>query len=280
MRFLVLVFVLIVLAATLPVIFLIGPQLDLSVLEEPSHPPAKNITPADPDAVRYFELKNRSCETLSKDFYIATRDISVAHIEGITSQSDVEEQAARSIADSFNYNESRRTYVKGDWMKISNSTATRIWKQGRYYFCTKNCTMTLLDEGLSNQYYDMLYELRTNCRYFAKTEFPSITDYIRIEKTGERTINGNRCDYFEITPGQFPQNLTQKQDQLVWGLSRLKGPIHECLDESTGIVVYRNLTLDLSDEYIFDVDEFTVSQETVLETFRRNVPDEFFAIQN
>ena len=284
MRTIVLIFLLIILAALIPVILIIGPQLDFSLVIPEPEDEAEPVEILDPDTVRYFGLKNRSCNTLAGDFYITTEDIARGSIHGLIPSTEAEEYAAITIADSFNYNQSTRTYVRGDSMKIVEGEKTTIWKHGRIYECNPVCVMSIMTEEDSENYYQKLYDLRTNCAYFGKTELPesvNLSKLLTFEKTGTENINGNLCDNFLIYPDKQYLQSINSTEPLFWALNHLEGPIQECLDESTGIIVFRNLTLDLTDDYLLEFEDdgyLKVNQQTMLKSFSTNVPESFLAL--
>ena len=139
--------------------------------------------------------------------------------------------------------------------------------------------MRLMNDEDSEIYHSKLHDIRTNCQYFAKTELPyNISDLLSFEKTGTKIISGNKCDNFLIAPKNLPENSSV---DLIWALERLDGPMEECLDESTGIVVYRNLTIDLTDDYLLEFQEggyLKVNQVTTLGSFTTKVPESFLAL--
>src|SRR4029453_15708654 len=99
------------------------------------------------------------------------------------------------------YNQTTRTYVRGDQMKkvflSGNLTHTMIWKEGRLYQCDSTCTMRLLgDEGWQS-YLDMISEMKSGCAYFGRTKLPesvNMTKLLTIKKTGRKSINGFQCE--------------------------------------------------------------------------------------
>ncbi|MBN1169706.1 hypothetical protein JXA56_01655 [Candidatus Micrarchaeota archaeon] len=281
MRYLILVLILIILAAMLPVIIIIGPQLDFSLVLQETSAESEVRQPIyqDSDTARYFYLKNQSCTTLSGDFYIITTDITTSEIHGLMPSSGAEEYAALAIAESFNYRQTTRTYVRGDSMKLVEGNKTTIWKNNRIYECNSGCTMRIMTDEDSESYSKKIHDIRENCRYFGRTELPyDISEILSFEKTGTKTINGNKCDNFLITPKNLPENSSI---DIIWALKHIDGSMEECLDESTGIVVYRNLTLDLTGEYLLEFEDggyFKVNQITVLDSFSSKVPESFLLL--
>ncbi len=288
---LLLLFVFIIVALLGALIFF-GPQLGLPqiqitvVPDEPEDPGP--VLPA--DMQRYYDLKNVSCSTLSNDFLISTHDVANGSLSGIIA-SQAELDVAKSIVHGFDHDQTTKTYMLEDQMKKviqGNGTETiTIWKNGRVYDCMDSCTMKLMEGDLSDEYYNSLNAMRDNCNHFGKTEFPdsvNLTKLLNIEKTGVFTINGYRCDNFEISGNKTylsTLNLTGDANDLAWMLSRLDGPVQECLDESTGIIVKRNLTLDLTDSYNFKFEEggyIKVNQVTELTYFTDAVPESFLAL--
>ena len=293
----ILIFFLIILAATLPVIILLGPQLDFSLLvpeiefEEPE--PEKPVEVLDADMQRYFQLKNISCDTLSGDFLIVTYDAAEGTLQGLVPVTEDETMFAEAIVDAYDLSQTTRTYVRGDQMKkvviSEGAEATTIWKNGRIYNCTANCTMRLMSEDDSKEYYDTLKKIKTNCAYFGKTELPDSVNISRlfdVERTETLQINSFICENFLITANKtyletINESLDEDQAAFFWGLGHLDGPVQECLDESAGIIVLRNLTLDLTGSYNFEFEEngsIKVNQVTRLTYFTDNVPESFLAL--
>jgi hypothetical protein len=293
-----LVLFLIILAAVVPVLLVLGPELDIHLLfpkvnvSEPQQ--NESIEPVqDEDMERYFELKNISCKTLTRDFLIVTDDYSDGRLHNILPVNENETTFAQNLADEYDFNMTTKTYLRRDQMKkvlISDGEEfTTIWKNGRIYTCTDSCQMHLMDENESEEYYNTISRFRNNCRHFGKTELPdsvNLTLLFDINKTGVEQINGYTCERFLIAGNRSyisALNVTLDPDQeaLLWALEHLDGPVMECLDESTGIIVQRNFTLDLSDSYDLEFDAggyLKVHQLTTLTYFTDDVPWEFFAL--
>ncbi len=290
---------LIILAAVVPVVLFLGPQLDLELvipqIEVKPPPEEKPVSPVyDADTQRYFTLKNKSCQTLSSDFLIVTNDVSDGKLHDLIPVTEAEKTFAQNLADEYDFNLTTKTYLRGDQMKKVLSSngieLTTIWKNGRIYTCTAICQMRLMDENDSEEYYDKLYEVRNSCKYLGKTELPSSVDLNKlliIDKKGLETINGYRCEKFWISGNQSyidslnTSPLDSDQSALLWALERLEGPLEECLDESTGIIVERDFTLDLTDYYDLEFDAggyLQVQQTTELTYFTTTVPEEFLAL--
>jgi hypothetical protein len=289
---------LIILAAVVPVLLILGPQLDLELVlpqinvaqpgqEEPPGPVY------DADTERYFTLKNKSCQTLSGDFLIVTNDYSDGKLHDLIPATESEQFFAQNLADEYDFNLTTKTYLRGDQMKkvISSNgiELTTIWKNGRIYTCTAVCSMKLMDEADSEEYYSKLNEIRNSCHYLGKTELPQSVDpgkLLIIDKKGLETINGYRCEKFWISGNQsyidsLNSSLDSDQEALIWALEHLEGPLVECLDESTGIIVEREFTLDLTDYYDLEFDAggyLQVEQTTELTYFTSTVPEEFLAL--
>ncbi len=270
----------------------LGPQFGLPKIQVTVVPdePAPEEPDLPADMQRYYELKNVSCNTLSNNFLISTHDVANGSLSGIiATQAEIE--VASSIVRGFDYDQDTKTYVLGDQMKkvikSGDTETTTIWKGGRIYECGDNCTMRLMEGNLSDEYYDSLNAMRSNCNHFGKTKLPgsvNLTKLLNIEKTGVSTINGYRCDNFRISGNSTyisTLNLTGDAKDLAWMLDHLDGPLEECLDESTGIIVRRNLTLDLTDSYNFRFEDegyIKVNQVTELTYFTDNVPESFLAL--
>lgn len=299
MLFILLILCLIILAAVVPVVLLLGPQLDLGLvipdvsveIKPPADEPA--APSLDSDTKRYFELKNKSCQTLSGDFLIVTNDYSDGRIHDLLPVTEAESLFAQNLADEYDFNLTTKTYLRDDQMKKTISASgielTTIWKNGRIYTCTAVCQMRLMDNQSSAEYYDNLYEIRNSCRYLGKTKLPDSVDLDKlliIDKKGLETINGYRCEKFWISGNSSYMNslnasLDSDQEALIWALEHLEGPLVECLDESTGIIVERDFTLDLTDSYDLEFDaggHLQVQQTTELTYFTTNVPEEFLGL--
>ncbi len=292
MRDILLILLFITIAALIPIIILIGPQLDLSPFLPHPEPeePQMNLSA---DAQRYFSLKNTSCTILSKNFLIVTEDITNGTLYGLTPSTAEEFQFADLVAEGYDINQTTKTYLRGDQMKkvviADGAETTTIWKNGRIYTCKEDCAMKLMDENESEEYYNELHRIRTNCMHFGKTEPPESADLSKlldIRKTGLMEINGYRCENFLITGNStyaesLNETLTEDQRALFWSLAHFDDPVQECLDESAGIIVLRNLTIDLTDSYKFDFQPdgyFKVNQVTRLTYFSDNVPESFLAL--
>lgn len=298
--FILLVLFLIILAAVVPVLLILGPQLDLELVlpqinitqPQPEEKPPGPVYDADTE--RYFTLKNKSCQTLSGDFLIVTNDISDGKLHDLVPATESEGVFAQNLADEYDFNLTTKTYLRGDQMKKSLSSngieLTTIWKNGRIYTCTAICQMRLMDENDSEEYYAKLDEIRSSCRHLGKTEMPESVDLNRllvIDKKGLETINGFKCERFWISGNESYMDslnrsiLDPEQEALIWALEHLEGPLEECLDESTGIIVERDFTLDLTDSYDLEFDAggyLQVQQTTELTYFTTTVPEEFLAL--
>ena len=288
-----LILLLILLAAVIPVAMILEPDIPLGIrayLEEirwgEEQPPVQQF---EGDAQRYFELKNTSCGVFSKDFRIITKDITEGRMEGLVETVPDELFFAERILGDYNLNQTTKTYVRGDQMKrvviADGIENTIIWKGGRMYECRENCTMRLMNGTESEEYYANLSKMKTNCAYFGKTPLPDSVDLnslLDITRTGTLEIGSYRCDNFLISGNKTyaesileTEGLDEEQRALVWALVHLERPVQECLDEGVGIIIYRNLTLDLTDAYRFDYSPggyMHISQETTLLYFSDNVP--------
>ncbi|MDD5171585.1 MAG: hypothetical protein PHF60_00955 [Candidatus ainarchaeum sp.] len=273
------------------------PQFNLSGVNTtnvtlPGKPPATQMTE---DAQRYYELKNTSCATLAGNFLIVTEDVSQGTFYGIVPDTEEERAAAGSLLAPFGFNQTTKTYLRGERMKRviinENGNTTTIWKDGRVYNCTPNCTMRVFTEQDSEEYYAMLSSMKSGCAYFGRTQMPSYVDMgrlIQIERTEPRDIGSFRCQEFLISGNKTyaesllsSASLSEDQEALLWGIAHLRGPVEECLDEATGIIVLRKLTLDLTNTYKFDYSPggyMKVDQQTELTYFSTNVPESFLAL--
>jgi hypothetical protein len=263
-----------------------------------SNATSSNATSAqlDPDAEKYYRLKNISCATLSKNFLIEATDVSKGEISGLMNTSPAEGLAAQSIASQDDYEQDVRTYVRGDWMKKVIETGgmqhTTIWKEGRIYQCNPNCTMHLLGDAGWQAYLDSLEKMRTDCAYFGRTKMPSSVDMsrlLRFSSAGRREINGFRCEDFLIfgnktyAKSMLASNVSFSEDQraLLWAIAHLSGPVEECLDDGVGITVRRSISLDLTKSYMFDYAPggyMRIGQGTNLTYFTDNVPESFLGL--
>lgn len=276
----------------LAVIF--GPELLEKAAElSEEKPPPKEIL--DDDTKRYYYLKNLSCGTVSGNFLIVTNDFSEASIRGLVEHTPEELEIAEGIAAKYSFNQTTKTYVLDEQMKIvairDGEESTTIWKDGRIYTCAPSCTMHIMNENESAEYYDRLYGIKTNCAYFGKTEFPASVNMSRlldIEYAGRFDSAEFRCDNFLITGNKtYAEELlvsgafTERQRTILWAIANFDGPVNECLDESTGTIAFRNITLDLTDSYKFDYAPdgyMKVNQLTELEYFTNDVPESFLAL--
>ncbi len=286
----------ILLIAIAVVVFLLWPLLAPKVAPLPPPPPQKNVSPSlPPDAALYYRLKNLSCASLSKDFLLETQDVTGGSVIGLEPAIPQETAVAQSFAGAYDSNQTTRTYVKDSQMKkvitSGNASLTLIWKDGRLYQCDGNCTMRLLGDAGWQSYLDSLSSMRNSCAYFGRTALPPSADMGRLlsfRLSGRKNLSGFICDDFLITPDKAyassllqNQSLSADQQALLWGLSHSSGPIEECLDEGTGIIVYRSLLLDLSGVYKFSYQPgggMFVAQQTLTTYYSSYVPDSFLSL--
>ncbi len=287
----------VILIAIAVVAFLVWPFIAPKVLPPLNPPqPAANATPAlPPDAALYYRLKNLSCSTLSADFLIETRDVTNGAVIGLEPAIPQETAVAQSFAGVYDSDQTTRTYVKGEEMKkvitSGDNSLTLIWKDGRLYQCDGNCTMRLLGDAGWQSYLDSLGAMKADCAYFGKTVPPPSANLSRLlsfRLGGRKNMSGFICDDFLITPDKAyassllqSQSLSSDQQALLWGLSHSAGPVEECLDEGTGIVVYRELILDLSGVYKFSYSPgggMFVDQQTRTTFYSSYVPESFLAL--
>jgi len=268
----------------------------ITIPELPGESPPPPIDTRPPDVQKYFELKNLSCGILSKNFLLQTRDTSQASVSGLLSSVSGEQEIADSIASQYDSEQTTSTYVRATWMKktiLSPSVNhTTIWKEGRVYQCNPGCTMNLLGDAGWQAHLEELERIRTSCQYFGKTPMPEEVDMLRlisIERIGREEYGSFRCERFQITGNKtyadslLASNITFDNDQtaLLWGLSHLDSPMEECLDDGVGLIVWRNLTIDLTESYKFDYTEeggMFVNQYTELLYYDDSVPESFFAL--
>lgn len=299
LRFLVLAPILILAFLGLLALPMIFDYLDVDgirIPELPGEPPPPPIDTRPPDVQKYFELKNLSCGILSQNFLLQTRDTSQSRVSGLQSSVPGEQEFADSIASQYDSEQTTSTYVRGTWMKkvllTPDTNHTTIWKEGRVYQCNPSCTMNLLGDGGWQAHLDGLERIRTSCRYFGKTAMPEEVDMIRlisIDRVGREDFKSFRCERFSITGNKtyaeelMTSNITFDEDQqaLLWGITHLKGPMEECLDDGVGLIVWRNLTIDLTESYRFDYEDdggMFVNQYTELTYYDDSVPESFFAL--
>lgn len=307
------ILVLIFLSVFVLLALLFSPQIiayvrSLNITVPGEMPPLPNITgipgtgnkaapqagPAMPkDMLLYYSLKNKSCETLSKDFLIATHDESHGSASGLSGN---EAEAASLMLEDFESVSDTRTYVRGDMMKKVISTPsgnhTTIWKDGRIYQCNPNCTMKLLGEAGWQAYLDSLSEMRSGCAHFGRTAIPAsvnLTRLLWIENTGKVEKNGFRCENFMVSGNRTyalallnsSLQLDSNQRALIWSLAHQYAPVEECLDDGVGTVVYRSVPIDLTKSYRFEFAPggyMHVKAETTLTYFSDNVPESFLAL--
>ena len=283
------------LALAFAVIF--GPELYARIsayLERERAPPPPPPPPENQDFRRYFELKNRSCGILSKDFLIVTGDSAQGYIKGLI-DSPGQAEAAEFFLSRYEYNQTTKTYLKGTWMKrvieTGGGNLTTIWKDGTEYFCSPNCTMRRLGDAGWQAHLDSLERIRTGCAHFGRTKMPGSVNMSRlltIERDGFATLRGNKCERFLISGNKTYADglmnsggLTPDQEAVLFALSHLSSPVEECLDEGTGIVISRSLTMDLTKTYKLDYSPggyMRVTQKTGLTYYSNYVPDSFFAL--
>ncbi|MFH1393347.1 MAG: hypothetical protein ABII71_04235 [Candidatus Micrarchaeota archaeon] len=270
------------------------PGLSDMPMDDGEHQPPRPALP--PDMQRYYELKNTSCDTLAGNFLIVASDVSYAEISGLIPIIPQEEAVVQGIAQGYSFNQTIKTYVRGDWMKrvvqVDGLEHTTIWKTGRIYECDDaGCTMDLLSDEQSDKYYADILAMRANCLHLGKTSLPDsadITKLLQIERTGLEEIGISRCDNFLISANRSyamslieGEELDEGQYALLWALANMAAPMQECLDESTGITAYRNITLDLTHTYIFDFEPegyFIANQQTELLYFTDDVPESFLGL--
>jgi hypothetical protein len=296
----VLLIVLVVVAAAILIALITGPYLTVSRVNV-SVPNASHITNVSaptmpPDMVRYYELKNISCKTLSKDFLIVARDSSEGDVSGLIEHAQGEQDLAKEFAGAFDSNQTIRTYVRGNSLKrvVINSSGetTTIWKDGHIYECGNNCTMRLLNASDEKEFEAILGQMRNGCADFGRVAMPKSIDMGRllaIHKGAATQFGPFRCEDFKIYGNATYANeflnssaaLNEDQKALLWGISHLSGPVEECLDEALGVVVHRNLTLNLTKSYRFDYSPggyMNVNQETSLVYYQDTVPDSFMGL--
>jgi hypothetical protein len=245
------------------------------------------------DALRYYALKNKSCESLSKDFLVEAKDTSEGSMQGL---SGAEADLASLMLAEYSSSQTVRTYVRGESMKkvfvTPSGNHTSIWKDGRIYQCEQNCTMRLLGDAGWQAHLDELAEIRSGCAHFGRTALPASVDMARLLKIdggGRTEKNGFRCELFLISGDKaYAQSildsgapLGEDERAIVWSIGHLATPAQECLDDGTGVLVFRNITLDLTNAYRFDYAQggyLHVSQQTDVTYFTKDVPESFLAL--
>jgi len=310
------IILLIMIAAFIPVLIVLGPPLldylrtieieipsvpinltgfpgfpDFSAISaNQTQPPAQALSP---DALHYYALKNLSCQTLVKDFMIEAKDVSVGSVQGLTG---AEETLATSMLNEYEIDQTTRTYVRGSMMKkvliTPSGNHTSIWKEGRIYQCNPDCTMRLLGDAGWQAYLDGLAKMRSGCAYFGRTELPpsiNMSRLLKIDGLGRTEKNGFRCELFQISGDKayakslLNSSLVLDEDEraILWLLSHQAAPIQECLDDGTGVLVFRNVTLDLTPSYRFDYAPggfMRVGQQTDITYYTDSVPESFLAL--
>lgn len=291
------ILLLVVIALIAAVIVLITPQIYQAI-----HPADSNETIAPSnlpsgDSRAYLGLKELSCQSLENGFVFVTRVQADASVNGFKPSSDEEALVMDRLIQSFHFDQTNRTYSKGDRLKLvetgSTENSTTIWKDGRIYRCSGKCTMDLMDEREANAYYDMLYRMRHDCAYLGRTPLPdqiNQTRLLQIKDDGIKIINGFSCRRFLISAdkayaGASLRNaslhLDERQKSLLWNLAHLHSPIEECLDTQSGILIQRRIQTDLKSVYDFRFDSngsMILYQQTDLTYYSDSVPDEFFAL--
>jgi len=248
------------------------------------------------DAAEYLAMKNLSCQTLSKDFEITVHTEAVPAISGFIPNNGQETIVMAGILRTLSFNSTNRTYSKGDEMKQveigGTANTTTIWKNGRVYSCKDGCASHLISAKESGDYYDMLYRMRSECAYLGKTPLPpsiNVSRLLNIKDSGEKTFGYFTCRDFLIRGDQTYAHallgnstaLNDKQKDLLWNIAHLSGPIEECLDEATGLVILRDMSLDLMRVYdmrFADNGSLTLHQKTELLSFNNNIPESFLAV--
>ena len=269
----------------------VAPYVNSTVQQNQTIPAPK----PNPDADLYFRLKNLSCRTLSGDFLIVTDDNVTGAVVGLLPKVPQEAQVAQSFAHSYDTNQTTRTYSKGQEMKKAiykdGNNLTLIWKDGRLYQCGPNCTMMLLGDAGWQSYLDSLQSMRSGCAYFGRTAPPppaNMSRLLSISRKGRLNISGFTCEDFMISSDRAyaktllsDPSLSQDQQALLWGLAHMSGPAEECLDDGTGVIVYRNLALDLSGVYRFSYSPgggMFVDQQTRMTYYSSDVPESFLSL--
>jgi len=286
---------LIILVALIPVLLVVGSDV-IEYLESQQEKPEPAAPRLPLDMLRYYTLKNASCGTLNGSFLIVTEDVAMADMAGLVEDVQGEREAAERIIDSYTFNQTTKTYALGDWLKKvvieDGQENTTLWKEGRVYECDPNCTMRLMDSAESAEFYDELWRIRHSCAHFGKTRLPegaNITRLLTVNKTGLMQMDSFRCENFLISSNRtyakelLSSNMSLEEDQeaLLWALAHLDAPVQECLDESTGIIVYRYISIDLTGAYRFAFSpggHMRVNQQTTLRYFQSDVPEEFLGL--
>ncbi len=286
--------VLVVLAA---VIVYLNPQIMQALhLGQTSQNASASSSLPSGDAAEYLALKNLSCQTLSKDFEITVHTEATPAISGFIPNNGQETIVMDGILRMLSFNSTNRTYSKGDEMKQVElggaANTTTVWKNGRVYYCRDGCTSHTITPKESGDYYDMLYRMRSECAYLGKTPLPpsiNVSRLLNIKDSGEKTIGFFTCRDFMITGDQAyahallrnSTGLDDKQKDLLWNIAHLSGPIEECLDTATGLIILRDMELDMT--HVYDMGfagngSLMLYQKTELLDFNNNVPESFFAL--
>ncbi|HSB46861.1 MAG TPA: hypothetical protein VLD37_02520 [Candidatus Bilamarchaeum sp.] len=284
---------LVFMAVAIPFAVVFGPELFsrlYNYFQPPAQPPPAPVQATDFDY--YFSQKNKSCSRLSEDFLIVTSDSAYGDVRGLAAMPG-QGEAAQSLLSQFEYNQTTRTYVRGDWMKrviqSGGANFTTIWKDGRIYQCGENCTMKLLGDAGWQAHLDSLQKIRTGCAYFGRTKMPesvNMSRLLKIERVGKATLYGSTCERFVIAGDKSyassllnSTTLDQDQQAVLWSITHLAYPAEECLDEGSGILVSRTMTLDLTGTYRLDYSPggfMHIVQKTDMTYFSDYVPASFF----
>jgi hypothetical protein len=284
---------LIFIAVAVPFAIVFGPELVAKITPYLIPKPQAEAPHNETDLERYFELKDLSCALLSKDFLIVTTDTAYGDVRGLL-DSPGQYETAQYFLSQYEYNQTARTYLRVDWMKKVIQTEglnhTTIWKDGRIYQCAENCTMHLLGDAGWQAHLDAIDKIRTGCAYFGRTKLPDSVNMSRllsIVRVGSATLYGSKCERFLISGDKgYAASLLNStvlepdQQALLWSLTHLAYPVEECLDEGSGIVLSRTLTLDLTKTYKLDYAPggfMHVVQQTNLTYYTDFVPASFFS---
>jgi hypothetical protein len=284
-------------AVAIPFAIVFGPELFARLYSYLQPSPQPTSSPAPPQATDftyYFAQKNKSCARLSKDFLIVTADSAYGDVRGLIDRPG-QNDTAESFLSQYEYNQTTRTYVRGDWTKkvlqVGGANHTTIWKDGRIYQCDSNCSMHLLGDAGWQAHLDELSKIKTSCAYFGRTALPKSVNMSRllsIERAGKATLYGSTCERFLISGNKEyaaslldSTTLDPDQQALLWSITHLAYPVEECLDEGSGIVISRTVTLDLTKTYKLDYSPggyMHVVQKTDLTYYTDFVPASFFSV--
>jgi hypothetical protein len=286
---------LIFIAVAVPAAIVFGPPIyaKLSAYLASTQAPPPPLAPSVATSFDYyFVQKNKSCALLSNDFLIVTHDQAYGDIQGLL-DSPGQNSTAAYLLSQYEYDQITRTYLKGDWLKrtvqVGDANHTTIWKDGRIYQCSGNCTMHLLGDAGWQAHLDEVQRIQTGCAFFGRVKLPgsvNMTRLLRVERAGSETLHGSTCEKFLITGDKEyasslldSTSLDPDQEAVLWSISHQALPVEECLDEGSGLLISRSIALDLTKTYKLDYSQdgyMHLVQKTEMTYYTDYVPASFF----